>query len=192
MNQLNTKERKNMENKVTKKTLTYPKGYEPDYIIPKEYCEYRFILGKRGQNPLVAICMNPSAARETFSDRTVNINISKSLKKDGWIVFNTYPERATKAGTLDDFKQQWSDQNIKEIKKYIMENNIKEVWVAWGDDNNIESLKKGKQQLQEMLFKNNIKMYYFGSLTKSGNPRHPLQRYEKWDFSEKKYLKYKK
>ena len=35
-----------MENKVTKKTLTYPKGYEPDYIIPKEYCEYRFILGK--------------------------------------------------------------------------------------------------------------------------------------------------
>jgi len=57
-------------------------------------------------------------------------------------------------GTLDDFKQQWSDQNIKEIKKYIMENNIKEVWVAWGDDNNIESLKKGKQQLQEMLSKN--------------------------------------
>ena len=108
-----------MENKVTKKTLTYPKGYEPDYIIPKEYCEYRFILGKRGQNSLVAICMNPSAARKTFSDRTVNriINISKSLKKDGWIVFNTYPERATKAGTLDDFKQQWSDQNIKEIKK---------------------------------------------------------------------------
>ena len=102
-----------MENKVTKKTLTYPKGYEPDYIIPKEYCEYRFILGKRGQNSLVAICMNPSAARKTFSDRTVNriINISKSLKKDGWIVFNTYPERATKAGTLDDFKQQWSDQN---------------------------------------------------------------------------------
>ena len=145
-----------MENKVTKKTLTYPKGYEPDYIIPKEYCEYRFILGKRGQNSLVAICMNPSAARKTFSDRTVNriINISKSLKKDGWIVFNTYPERATKAVTLDDFKQQWSDQNIKEIKKYIMENNIKEVWVAWGDDNNIESLKKGKQQLQEMLSKN--------------------------------------
>lgn len=72
-----------MENKVTKKTLTYPKGYEPDYIIPKEYCEYRFILGKRGQNSLVAICMNPSAARKTFSDRTVNriINISKSLKK---------------------------------------------------------------------------------------------------------------
>lgn len=35
-----------------------------------------------------------------------------------------------------------------------MENNIKEVWVAWGDDNNIESLKKGKQQLQEMLSKN--------------------------------------
>ena len=81
LNQLNTKERKNMENKVTKKTLTYPKGYEPDYIIPKEYCEYRFILGKRGQNSLVAICMNPSAARKTFSDRTVNRIINIFFRK---------------------------------------------------------------------------------------------------------------
>lgn len=131
-----------MENKVTKKTLAYPKGYEPDYIIPKKYCAYRFILGKRGKNPLVVVCMNPSAARETFSDRTVNriINISKNLKKDGWIVVNTYPERATKADELDDFKQQLSEKNIKEIKKYIMENNIKEVWVAWGDDKNNESV----------------------------------------------------
>lgn len=53
-----------MIKKVTSNILKYPSGYEPDYIIPKEYCEYRFALGKHGTNPLVVICMNPSAAKE--------------------------------------------------------------------------------------------------------------------------------
>ena len=75
-----------MQEKVTKNTFLYPKGYETDCIIPSEYCSFRFALGKQGQNPLVAICMNPSAARETLSDRTINriINVSKQLCMDGW------------------------------------------------------------------------------------------------------------
>ena len=79
--------------------LSYPKAHEPDYIIPNEYSQYRFAIGKKGTSPLVAICMNPSAARDTESDLTINriIGVSRSLGFDGWMVFNTYPERATNA-----------------------------------------------------------------------------------------------
>ena len=179
-----------MIDKITKYSPPYPKGYEPDYIIPTEYSPYRFLLGRKGKNPLVAICMNPSAARETSSDLTINriIKTSQKLGMEGWIVFNLYPERATNASTMDAFKQELSDENIKEIKKFLVENNIKEVWGAWGDDKNLNQLIKGKQQSLTMLADIGVKVFYFGTLTRKGNPRHPLQRYEKWNFSKKEYL----
>lgn len=179
-----------MKDKVTKKTLDYPKGYEPNYMVPSEYHTYRFALGKKESSSLVAICMNPSAARETKSDHTINriIKVSQMLGMDGWMVFNIYPERATDADEMDDFKQDLSDENIKEIKKYLVENNVSEVWGAWGDNKNITALINGKQQLLAMLSEIGVKVYYFGTLTKNGNPRHPIQRQEKWDFSTKKYL----
>lgn len=180
-----------MKEKVTKHTYPYPKGYEPDYIIPSEYCSYRFALGKKGKNPLVVICMNPSAAKEISSDMTINriIKVSRELEMDGWMVFNIYPERATDAKNMDAFKQDLSTENIKEVRKYLVENHITEVWGAWGDDKNLDTLKKGKQQMKSMLSKNGVSVYYFGTLTKTGNPRHPLQRQEKWDYSKKNYLK---
>ena len=179
-----------MIDKITKYSPPYPKGYEPDYIIPTEYSPYRFLLGRKGKNPLVAICMNPSAARETSSDLTINriIKTSQKLGMEGWIVFNLYPEIATNASTMDAFKQELSDENIKEIKKFLVENNIKEAWGAWGDDKNLNQLIKGKQQLLTMLADIGVKVFYFGTLTRKGNPRHPLQRYEKWNFSKKEYL----
>lgn len=179
-----------MKEKITKHTYPYPKGYEPNYIIPAEYCSHRFVLGKKGKNPLVAICMNPSAAQETSSDRTINkiIKVSRELGMEGWMVFNIYPERATDANSMDAFKQDLSDENIREVRNYLVENKINEVWGAWGDDKNLVTLINGKQQMKSMLSKNGVRVYYFGTLTKMGNPRHPLQRQEKWDFSKKEYL----
>ena len=107
---------------------------------------------------------------------------------NGWMIFNIYPERVTDAKKIDAFNQELSDKNINEIEKYLVENHITEVWGAWGDDKNIEALIKGKQQLLCMLSRIGVKVYYFGSLTIKGNPRHPIQRQEKWDFSIKRYL----
>lgn len=179
-----------LKEKITKCTCAYPEGYEPDYIVPFEYCPYRFALGKKGINPLVVVCMNPSAARETSSDRTINriVKVSQVLGKDGWIVFNIYPERATDAKRMNDFDQTLSDENMKVMKEYLIENGVNEVWGAWGDDKGIAALRKGKQQLKSVLSAIGVKVYYFGSLTKMGNPRHPLQRCERWDFSKRAYL----
>lgn len=178
-----------MSDKVTKNTVRYPKGYEQDFIIVSDDNECRFVLGKKGDNPLVAICMNPSAASEEVSDKTINriISISRKLDKSGWTVLNVYPERATSASDLNPYKEEVSSRNIEEIKKYLTDNNINEVWGAWGDNDNIEAIKKGKEDLMDMLKQINVKIFYFGTLTKSSNPRHPLQRQEKWDVSIKNY-----
>ncbi len=178
------------ENKVTKYSPPYPKGCSPDYIEPKDYKPYRFALGKKGTNPIVAICMNPSAAKEESSDRTINkiIKLGQTFKMDGWIVFNTYPERATNARNMDKYNRSLSENNISVIRDYLIDNHIKEVWGAWGNDNGIDALVKGKKDLLKMLNEIGVKVYYFGTLTKDGNPRHPLQRQEKTDYSVKKYL----
>lgn len=181
-----------MNSKVTKCSPQYPAGYEPDYIVPEKYCGYRYAIGKLGKKPLVVICMNPSAARDESSDRTVNriIKISQNTGMDGWVVFNSYPERATNAKNIEGFDETLSNENVNTIKTFLVENKITEVWAAWGDDKGIEPLKQGKTQLISMLEEIGVKVYYFGTLTKASNPRHPLQRKEKWDFTSdnKHYL----
>ena len=113
-----------MNNKVTERIVEYPEGQEPNLIIPEEYKAYRYVIGKTGNNPLVAICMNPSAARDNTSDSTVNriIKISKKLNNDGWIVVNTYPERATDAENMDVFNEYLMSMNVEEIENLIVNN----------------------------------------------------------------------
>jgi hypothetical protein len=74
-----------MKENVTKISPPFPDGESPNYIIPDTYTDYRYALGRIGNNPIVTICMNPSAANEQTSDRTINtiIKISKALNYDG-------------------------------------------------------------------------------------------------------------
>ena len=181
-----------MKENVTKISPPFPDGESPNYIIPDTYTDYRYALGRIGNNPIVTICMNPSAANEQTSDRTINtiIKISKALNYDGWVVFNLYPERATNASNIVSYNEEWSENNVNIIIDFLIQKNIKEVFGAWGNDNGIESLVKGKQKLLITLKAHNIKVYYFGTLTKSGNPRHILQRQEKRDLTKKSYINF--
>lgn len=178
--------------KVTKNIRSYPQGEKPNYIIPKEYGPFRYAIGRIGDDPLVAICMNPSAAKEDFSDATINriINVSKRLNKDGWMVFNLYPERATKASDMGTYDKDIADINLDIIKDFLVKNEIDEVWGAWGNSGNISTLVEAKKAVIALLKEINVRVYYFGTLTNEGNPRHPLQRNEKLvlDNSNKKYL----
>ena len=177
-------------NKVTKHSPPYPTGCNPDIIVPADYKAYRFALGKKGTNPFVAICMNPSAAKEETSDMTINriIKVGNMLNYDGWMVFNTYPERATSKLNLEKYNSNLSEKNINVIKEYLLTNNIKEVWGAWGNDDGVDALIKGKEDLLNMLKGIGVRVFYFGTLKKRNNPRHPLQRQEKNDYSIKRYL----
>ena len=173
--------------KITKRILEYPEGQQPNFIIPQEYGKFRYALGRMGENPLVVVCMNPSAAKEDYSDMTVNriIAASEKLNYDGWIIFNLYPERATDAKNLERIKEDVCKRNNEIIRDFLLEHNIREVWGAWGDTKGIKTLKQAKDSLLNMFASENVCVYYFGTLTKEGNPRHPLQRNEKVIFDEK-------
>ena len=161
--------------KVTKIIVNYPQGQEPTMVIPKEYKPFRYALGRPGARPCLIIGMNPSAAREEYSDRTVNkvIKTVKDLGYDGWIMTNLYPERATDAKDMGEFNTARANENAKQIVKLCEKYSITEVWGAWGDQKH-ENLIKAKEILLPKLRENNIKVFYFGTITKQGNPRHPL------------------
>ena len=160
--------------KVTKMNLAYPAGQAPDFINPKEYQPYRFVIGKIGSKMLVALCMNPSKAQDLISDRTVNTVINRSQKEgyDGWAVINIYPERATDKKNLDDFDEELCQQNVLAIQQFIRTHQIKEVWGAWGNAE-LAVLKKGRDAVLEMLAREAVSLYGYNQL-RSGDPHHPL------------------
>ena len=174
-----------MNQKVTKVRPSYPVGEAPNLCIQQLYNKYhRFLLGRLGKRPLVAICMNPSAANEEYSDRTINriIGASQKLGYDGWIVANVYPERATNASDLDEFNLELAAENVRLIINFLFENGINEVWGAWGNLGHT-SLQQGKELLLSSFKENDIRVYSFAPLTKWGQPIHPLNRSVKQNFS---------
>lgn len=170
----------------------YPEGQEPDFQVPATYDpDKRFLLSRRGARPLVAICMNPSVASDDVSDRTVNrvIRASERLGYDGWCIINTYPARGTyskELGTLA-FDEGLAQENCDVVMEYLRETGIKEVWGAWGNPQKEgDPVDRGKRMLLERFRESGIRVFYFGGLTKKGNPRHPL--YLKIEQASKGYL----
>ena len=73
----------------------------PDYDIgkwlyaPNFYSEYRYILGTRGNNPLICIGINPSTAEPDNLDNTLKSveRIALGNGFDSFIMFNVYAQR---------------------------------------------------------------------------------------------------
>lgn len=140
--------------------------------------EERYLLGEPGKYNLLVFGVNPSTASpgEANLDPTIR-KVRKIANKegfDGWLMVNLYPKRATDPKELP----------IKPDKK-LVENNLKvieavcncyetgKIWAAWG--NTIDDrfyLGDGLYDIQNAIKSN--QWFYRGTLTKSGNPRHPL------------------
>ena len=65
--------------------------------VPDFYTEYRYILGTRGNNPLICIGINPSTAEPDHLDNTLKSvsRIAAGNGFDSFIMFNVYAQRAT-------------------------------------------------------------------------------------------------
>ena len=107
--------------------------------------------------------------------------------KTGWIMINLYPQRSTKPKGMkkDSTLIKNSFQQIEDVcKKY----NIKNVWCAWGDSIDIfgknSFLHDSWKKIKTLLKKFNVKFYYYDTLTKKGNPRHPSRIAYGLDFHE--------
>lgn len=176
----------------TKKRLDYPDEEKPTFWVPTTYnSDKRFLLGRLGSNPLFAICMNPSVASDEDCDQTVKVIIQASSKLgyDGWCVANVYPERGSYSSEVKqlEFDRALAEENCNIVANFLIEKNIKEVWGAWGDSQKPgDPIDLGKQMLLKRLGEIGVQVFYFGRLSKAGNPHHPL--YLKIDSSMRNYL----
>lgn len=145
---------------------------------PNFYSDYRYILGTRGQNPLICIGINPSTARPDDLDNTLKSveRIALGNGFDSFIMFNVYAQRATNP---DDMEKQCNLQLHKEnlaAFRYVLSISEKPaVWAAWGTI--IEKRDYLPACLCDMLEvgeQYGAKWYCAGAISKKGHPHHPL------------------
>lgn len=143
-----------------------------------------------GSSPLVVIGMNPSHATDRVSDSTVNrvVEASMELRHTSWWMLNLYPERSSKPMNLRAFDPALSAENCGEIAAFLRVAQVDQVLAAWVDVKH-PTLRQAKKDVLVMLHSINVRVYYYGTLTHRGNPRHPSPRGKEWDLNgPKKYL----
>ena len=146
--------------------------------VPNHYSEYRYILGTRGQMPLICMGINPSTAAPDALDPTLQSaqRIALANGYDSFLMSNVYAQRATRP---DDMEPSCNPvlhaENRKAFRYLLSLSPAPALWAAWG--NIIE--KRG--YLMDCLGDfaadaqaAGAKWFTAGPPLKSGHPHHPL------------------
>ncbi|MBQ9251040.1 MAG: DUF1643 domain-containing protein [Clostridia bacterium] len=147
--------------------------------VPDHYSEYRYILGTRGQKPLICIGVNPSTAIPGRLDNTLKSaeRIALFNGYDSFIMFNVYAQRAT---LPEDMDREWNlslhAENMKAFR-YALEQSKEApaIWAAWGAV--IEKRAYLPLCVREMIQigrEYGARWYTAGPRSKAGHPHHPL------------------
>lgn len=97
----------------------------------------RFVLGVKGQKPLIVFGINPSTASDKIPDHTL-IRVEKLAyikKYDSWIMLNLYPYRATDIKNLVSFDINLHNDNLTHIKQILDRFPNATILAAWGNIN---------------------------------------------------------
>jgi hypothetical protein len=158
----------------------------PDYdyqkwlYVPNVYSEYRYILGTRGDKPLICVGINPSTAAPDDLDNTLKSVERVALHNgyDSFIMFNVYAQRATDP---DDMEQTYNSalhaENMKAFAYALSLDQAKSpaVWAAWGTI--IEKRDYLPACVRDMIDignSYNARWFSAGKRSKKGHPHHPL------------------
>ena len=147
-------------------------------FVPNSYTEYRYILGTRGDNPLICIGVNPSTAAPDHLDPTLQSvqRIAKHNGYDSFIMLNVYAQRATSPKWMDPACHDALHKENLEALRYVLSlSGEPAIWAAWG--NIIEERPYLTDCLEEMIALARTfhpRWYYCRSLSKKGHPHHPL------------------
>ncbi len=145
---------------------------------PNFYSEYRYILGTRGENPLICIGINPSTARPGDLDNTLKSveRIAHGNGFDSFIMFNVYAQRATDPDAMENTcNLQLHRENLEAFRYVLSISRRPAVWAAWGTI--IEKRDYLPRCLQDMLAvgkEHGASWYCAGATSKKGHPHHPL------------------
>lgn len=152
-----------------------------DWIyVPNHYGEYRYILGTKGDNPLICIGINPSTAAPNDLDNTLKSveRIALGNGYDSFIMFNVYAQRATKPDDMDSVLNETLHRENMKAFEYILSLYKQEkpsVWAAWGTIVEMRPyLKDCLKDMVEIGKKFGANWYSCGTISKKGHPHHPL------------------
>lgn len=145
---------------------------------PNFYSEYRYILGTRGENPLICIGINPSTAKPDDLDNTLKSVERIALHNgfDSFIMFNVYAQRATDPDAMET-SCNWAlhKENLKAFRYVLSISKKPAVWAAWGTI--VEKRDYLRLCLRDMLELGDefgAAWYCAGAISKKGHPHHPL------------------
>ena len=147
--------------------------------VPDFYSEYRYILGTRGDTPLICIGINPSTASPDDLDNTLKSveRIAHSNGYDSFIMFNVYAQRATDPDDMERIcNELLHEENMKAFEYVLnLSKDKPAIWAAWG--NIIEKrpyLPDCVRSMIEIGNKYDAVWYSAGKISKKGHPHHPL------------------
>lgn len=155
-------------------------GYDSDkwLYVPDFYTEYRYILGTRGEKPLICIGVNPSTAEPDNLDNTLKSveRIALGNGYDSFIMFNVYAQRATRPADMERERNETLHRANMEAFDYILGlSETPAVWAAWGSI--IEQRDYLKACVQDMITlgeRHGARWYTAGKRSVKGHPHHPL------------------
>ena len=158
-------------------------GYDAErwLYVPDFYTEYRYILGTRGNDPLICIGINPSTAAPDDLDNTLKSvsRIAAANGYDSWIMFNVYAQRATDPNDMDREKNERLHRENMRAFAYILSGVKKPlrpaVWAAWGTI--IEKRPYLKDCVLDMVSlgrEHDAEWLCAGKCSLKGHPHHPL------------------
>ncbi|MBR5445315.1 MAG: DUF1643 domain-containing protein [Clostridia bacterium] len=148
--------------------------------VPDAYDEYRYILGTRGEKPLICIGINPSTARPDALDNTLKSveRVALANGYDSFLMMNVYAQRATDPKHMEKAENPILHRENLEAFRYVLslagENPA--VWAAWG------TIVKARTYLIDCMMdfvrigeENHARWYTAGARSKNGgHPHHPL------------------
>ena len=145
---------------------------------PNFYSEYRYILGTRGNNPLICIGINPSTAKPDDLDNTLKSveRIALGNGFDSFIMFNVYAQRATDPDHMEhSCNMALHRENMKAFSYILSISKSPAVWAAWGTI--IEKRDYLADCVRDMVTigkEHGAVWYCAGAISKKGHPHHPL------------------
>ena len=149
--------------------------------VPDFYTEYRYLLGTRGQNPLICIGINPSTAEPGNLDNTLKSvsRIAAGNGYDSWLMFNVYAQRATRPDDMDRvLNARLHEANMaafRYILSHVGDGVSPAVWAAWGTIIEKRPYLRGCVRDMVAIGKEyGARWLCAGACSAKGHPHHPL------------------
>ena len=148
--------------------------------VPNDYGEYRYILGTRGERPLICVGVNPSTAAPGDLDPTLKSveRVARHNGYDSFIMFNVYAQRATRPEDMEracNAALHAENMRAFDYALSLDREGAPAVWAAWGSViEKRDYLPRCVRDMIEVGERRNARWFSAGKRTRAGHPHHPL------------------